>query len=130
MNAIAPTRGLTLVEVLVATALLAMLSAMCASLLRDVQGRFEDATNSPVMIDPLELDRFADSVLEEGEFESIFQNPDPVSLSLIWSECVVQVNSVETTSAVEAGNHRWLAFECRGLIVWRSVPIVRSKSIP
>ncbi len=117
-----PRRGLTLVEVLTATVLMAILVAACVPILRQATVAL-DAPRRPVAIRPLAslADQFVaepsafgpDSAMTERSFE--IQWPDVVA-----ERPSVLVQHLEHDD--QAVGHGWLVFTCDGASVVRWLP--------
>ncbi|GEM_PF-3038494 len=132
MIAIQTHRGLTLIELLAATVLLALLSTACASLLRIVRPLRADARTDDDPVSVFELEHFVDQVLLDSTTRAHCE-PAGVDITLLWPDAAsrspVRVRRLADTSELAAGASNWLGFSCRGLVVWRWLP-VRRESVP
>jgi type II secretory pathway pseudopilin PulG len=127
-------RGLILLEVLIATALLAMMAAACMPVMAQAM-RALQIDEPPRSIEMINLAHFADSVLAHPESFGFEQQSDVLNadnMELPWpaeavttkSASVPPVRITALRGADPEVDHAWLAFECDGLVVhrWLAVP--------
>ena len=120
-------RAMTLIEVLAATVLLAILSSVCASVLRSVPVMPTEPATSTVFIDMLSLERAVDQLLDDAELRERVIADASAGMSMPWpdepAQPAIQVRRVEHESAAEQPGHAWVAFSCEQYIVWRCVEL-------
>ncbi len=117
-------RGLTLVEVLAATVLLAILAATCMPLFQRAM-RALQTTKPPFEL--LELAQSADSVLADPSAFGVEAPAQLAELQLPWPEHHDRpLITVRRLSAFDSeSDHAWLTFSCGGQTVYRWVPLER-----
>ena len=115
-------RGLTLVEVLAATVLLAILAATCMPLLQRAMRALE-TIKQPFEL--LELAQFADSLLADPSAFGVEAPSQLAELQLSWPEQPDRsLITVRRLSASDPeSDHAWLTFSCGGRAVYRWVPL-------
>ena len=115
-------RALTLVEVLAATVLLAMLAAACMPLLQRAM-RGLDEPDAP--FNPLELSQLADSFLGDPSAFSVESPSEQDALQLPWPEHPEHpLVIVRRLTARDAdADHTWLAFSSGKTFIFRWVPV-------
>ncbi len=122
-------RALTLVEVLAATVLLAMLAATCMPLLQRAM-RALDEPEAP--FNPLELSQLADSFLADPSAFGVESPCDQDELHFPWPEHPqrppVTVRCL-TAQATEV-DHTWLAFSSGNTFIFRWVPVDHNAQEP
>jgi Prokaryotic N-terminal methylation motif len=122
-------RGLTLVEVVSAAALLAVLSIACVPMIRGLDSPGEH--RPPVPIEALA--DFADAVLESPERFGVtleaLANRTPVP-PLDWPDAPsipsivpARVEAIKLLDRAAQAEHVWLIFECAGTRVARSIAV-------
>lgn len=119
------TRGMTLVEVLLATVLMTALAVVCLPVLRAVptaagEARPPTLTDLSLFADECVADpaAFGDASLSEpGRFViAVHDRPD-------WEEL-----QIEVLDSGEAGpSHRWVVFRCGDVVTCRWTPIKRAE---
>ncbi len=125
-------RAMTLIEVLAATVLLAILSGVCAALLRTVPAMPANVSGDAAAIDILALERLADQLLdEEGLRERIAADSD-ADFTADWPDEAgrppVRIRRVIPDASGDGPAHAWIAFSCGDVIVWRCIDL--PKEIP
>lgn len=122
-----PRRALTLIEVLAATVLLAILGGVCASLLRSVRLSQMEEHQLKGELDMLELDRFADRFMAESGPAILDEVPAGSQRIIEWlyenRSHSVRLRRVEPTGSADEPTHAWLAFNCGPWTVWRRVEL-------
>lgn len=129
-----PRRAITLIEVLAATVLLAILGGVCASLLRSIaQPPQGSPTNAPP-IDMLDLERIADELVGDGGFRDRITAESATELSVQWpgepDRSTIRVRRVKAESVEMPPIHVWVAFWCDGILVWRCIELSPEGSSP
>ena len=113
------SRGLTLVEVLAATVLLAILAATCMPLLQRAM-RALQTTKPPFEL--LELAQFADSLLADPSAFGVEAPSQLAELQALWPEhpdrSLITVRQLSASDP--ESDHAWLAFSCGGRAVCRT----------
>ena len=133
-------RGLTLLEVLIATALLAVMAAACVPVMAQAMRAlaFDDSEHELEIDD---LARFADALLVNPEsfgLKGPHELLDSREAQLEWPADLlpgrsapivpVQVRVLRNADASEA-DHAWLVFECDGVVVHRWLEIPAPKEV-
>ena len=117
-------RGQTLIEVLAATVLLAILAATCMPLLQRAM-RALQTTKPPFEL--LELAQFADSLVADPSAFGVEAPSQLAELQLPWPEHhdrpLITVRRLSTSDP--ESDHAWLTFSCGGGAVYRWVPLER-----
>ena len=111
-------RGLTLIEVLAATALLAMMAAACVPLLRQ---SMRAAREPEIPIEPYELAEIADGFL--ADISELGQEPGYGEMPWPDNPERPPIAFEQLTSEDVGANHFWVTFTCAGLTVSRWVPV-------
>jgi prepilin-type N-terminal cleavage/methylation domain-containing protein len=144
-------RGLTLLEVLIAAALLAVMAAACVPAMAQAMRALHVAETPTLAVDPVDLASFADLVLEWPELFG-FKQPEELlnadGQALPWPpppeppprpeafrdplNAAPPVTIRVLRSSGEESDHVWLSFECDGLIVhrWMAIPEVKEQPQP
>ncbi|GEM_PF-3947895 len=127
-------RAMTLIEVLAATVLLAILGSVCASVLRSVPVIPTDPASGTVSVDMLSLERAVDELLGDPDLREHVIADASVETSMPWpdepAQPAIQVRRVEHESAAEESEHAWVAFSCEQCIVWRCIELPKDKQTP
>ena len=124
-----PRRALTLVEVLAATVLLAMLAAACMPLLQRAM-RGLDEPDAP--FNPLELSQLAASLLADASAFSVESPYQQDELQLPWPEHPQRPPvTVRRLMAQDVeSDHAWLAFSSGKTFIFRWVPVDHNAQEP
>lgn len=125
-------RAMTLIEVLAATVLLAILSSVCASLLRSVPALPANASGDTAAVDTLALERLADRLLDDEGLRERITADSSADFAADWPDDTgrppVRIRRVIPDASAGKPAHAWIAFACGDLIVWRYVAL--PKEIP
>lgn len=118
-----PRRALTLVEVLAATVLLAMLAAACMPLLQRAMRGMGAPPEAP--FNPVELAQLADSFLADPSAFGVESPSEQDELQLPWPEHPQRppVTVRRLTAQDAEADHTWLAFSCASWAIHRWVPV-------
>ena len=115
-------RGLTLVEVLASTVLLALIAAACTPLLRQATRLMCDPGHS---FELFELSRLADALISDPTAFGLESVHGQSNFEVAWSDqpdrSAVAVRLL--TADTEDVDHAWLTFACDGWVVSRWVPL-------
>ena len=113
-------RGLTLIEVLASTALLAMMAAACVPLLRQSMRAAREPEHP---IELLELAQIASGFLADPSALKLGQERG--SREMPWPDHPERppIAFERLTSEDVGANHAWVTFTCAGLTVSRWVPV-------
>ena len=124
-----PRRALTLVEVLAATVLLAMLAAVCMPLL---QGAMRALDEPETPFNPAELSQLADSFLADASAFSAKSPSEQDELHFPWPEHPQRpLVTVRRLTAQDAeADHTWLAFSSSDTVIFRWVPVDHNAKVP
>lgn len=127
-------RAMTLIEVLAATVVLAILSSLCASLLRSVPVILTKPAIDATSIDMLSLHSAADDLLEDRDVRDRLIASASAEFAVPWPEeparPSIRIRRVEHESAAETPERAWVAFSCEQIIVWRCLELPRERQIP
>lgn len=127
-------RAMTLIEVLAATVLLAILSGVCASLLRSVPVMTTESGANTTLIDILALEGAADKLLDDVGLRDRLTADTSAEFSMPWPEeparPSIQIRRIEYESTAEKPEHAWVAFSCEQIIVWRCIELPRENATP
>jgi len=129
-----PRRAMTLIEVLAATVLLAILSSVCAALLRTVPAMPANVFGDTAAIDILALERLADQLLDDEAFSERI-TPDPsADFTADWPDTPgrpsVRIRRIVPEASADEPAHAWIAFSCGNVIVWRCIDLPREIPSP
>jgi len=120
-------RGLTLLEVLAATVLLAMIGSACAPVIAQA---LRHCHESPPTTTDFELNNLADQFIESpGAREMSGQNTSTPDASMELSKPgenpgdQITVNICSANARQINADHQWLIFECNGRSVCRWMPL-------
>lgn len=129
-----PRRAMTLIEVLAATVLLAILGSVCASLLRSVPAMTTEASQGDHAIDTMALERLADELIAEEDFRKRITADRTADFALAWPDepqrPSVHIRRVALELSGDETNHGWIAFSCGQVIVWRCIELPEDTSSP
>lgn len=122
-------RALTLVEVLAATVLLAMLAAACMPLLQRAM-RGLDEPEAP--FNPVELAQLADSFLADPSAFGVESPSEQDELHFPWPEHPQRppVTVRRLTAQDAEADHTWLAFSSGKTFIFRWVPVYHNAKEP
>ncbi|MCC6909704.1 MAG: type II secretion system protein [Phycisphaerales bacterium] len=127
-------RAMTLIEVLAATVLLAILGSVCASLLRSVPVLPTKFDANATTIDMLALGSAADELLDDRELRERLVADPGAAFTMPWPDDParppIQIRRVEHEPAAEKPEHAWVAFSCEHFIVWRWLELPRESPTP
>ncbi len=127
-------RAMTLIEVLAATVLLAILGSVCASVLRSVSVIPTDPASGTVSVDMLSLERAVNELLDDPDLRERVIADASAEISLPWPDeparPAIQARRVEHESAAEESEHAWVAFSCEQCIVWRCIALPKENPSP
>ncbi len=125
-------RAMTLIEVLAATVLLAILSSVWASLLRSVPALPANASEDTAAIDILALERLADQLLDDEAFSERIIADSDADFAADWPNTQgrpsVRIRRIVPEASADEPAHAWIAFSCGNVIVWRCIDL--PKEIP
>ncbi len=125
-------RAMTLIEVLAATVLLAILSSVCAALLRTVPAMSAAESKDAAPIDILALERLADRLLDDEGFRERIIADSSADFAADWPDDTgrppVRIRRVIPEASGDEPAHAWIAFSCADVIAWRYVAL--PKEIP
>jgi len=120
-------RAMTLIEVLAATVLLAILSSVCAALWRTVPAMPASVSNEAAPIDILALERAADQLLDEEDLRARITADSSADFVADWPDAPgrpsVRVRRIDPENAGDEPAHAWIAFSCGEVIVWRCIDL-------
>jgi len=128
-------RGLTLVEVLISTALLAVLASACLPLIARATRLLHESSisnhNELPEFDLDELSELADEVITDPTAFGLDEMPTAGEFTVMWkdkpeqSPPPVQIRILEAIGDGAAADHHWLEFRCQGLTVhrWRHIEV-------
>lgn len=118
-------RAMTLVEVLAATVLLAMLAAACMPLLQRAMRALDEPSPPDAPFGLLELSQLADSFLADASAFGVESLSEQDELQLPWPEHPQRpVVTVRRLTAQDAeADHSWLAFSSGKTCIFRWVPV-------
>jgi len=125
--------GLTLVEVLISTALLAVLASACLPLIARATRLLHESSNlkhneSPEF-DLGELRELADAVITGPKGFGFDELPVSGEFTVVWKDqpgrSPIQVLVRDAVGEGTAVDHQWLEFRCQGLTVhrWRHIEV-------
>jgi NADPH-dependent ferric siderophore reductase len=121
-------RGLALIEVLAAAALLAVLGAVCAMVLREARLAMPAVERGGSGVEALELERLAEALLEESDGLDVFTAGGPTSAVVAWPQHpdrpAVRLERLEPAQLGEGQRHAWIAFTCGEVTIWRRIELV------
>lgn len=127
-------RAMTLIEVLAATVLLALLGSACASLLRSAPVMPADPAADTTSIDMLALEGAADELLDDQRLRERLIADAISEFSVPWPDeparPAIQIRRVEQETSVGKPAHAWIALSCGQFVVWRCVQLSKERSIP
>jgi len=134
-------RGLTLVEVLISTALLAVLASACLPLIARATRLLHESSSSkndqPPEFDLAELGELADAVITNPKEFGLDELPVSGEFTVMWNDkpgrSPVQVRILEAVGDGAAVDHQWLELRCQGLTVhrWRHIEVPdEDESVP
>ncbi len=127
-------RAMTLIEVLAATVLLAILGSVCALMLRSVPVVTTKTAAGATSIDMPALERAADELLSDSSLRKRLIADASAELRLPWPDDrawqSMQIRRVECESTDGKSEHAWVAFYCDKLIVWRRIELPRENPAP
>ena len=127
-------RALTLIEVLAATVLLAILSSVCASLLRSAPVAVAHESGDMAAIDMLALERLADELITEDDFLARLTTDSSADIIIGWPDRParppMRIRRVELGASGDEPTHAWVAFSCGELIVWRFIDLPEEMPSP
>ena len=132
-------RAMTLVEVLAATVLLALLAGACLPLMQQSMRSLREA--DAVGFDARELSLLADAFVAEPQAFTAVPLEEMTQVEIAWPETAdrdpVRVERLvrlgapaDDVPAEEKPDHAWLAFSCGPLTVCRWVPIEEQEGEP
>lgn len=125
-------RAMTLIEVLAATVLLALLGSACASLLRSAPVMPASASEETSAIDTLALERLADQLLDESGLQERIIMDASADFAAAWPDVAgrppVRIRRIVPEASADEPAHAWIAFSCGNVIVWRCIDL--PKEIP
>ncbi len=128
-----PRRAMTLIEVLAATLLLAILGSASVSLLRSIRTISTNASEPDDAINTLTLERMTDKLIEDGAFREQITTDSNADFTTNWPDepavPPVRIRRVEVEKSGEAPAHAWLAFTCGKITVWRCIQLPREKPL-
>ncbi|MCC6910352.1 MAG: type II secretion system protein [Phycisphaerales bacterium] len=127
-------RAMTLIEILAATVLLAILGSMCASVLRSVPVIPTKSAAGATPIDMLALEGAADELLADPSLGERLVADASAELLTPWPDDParpsIQVRRVVHESAAEKPEHAWVAFSCEEFLVWRCIDLPEENPDP
>jgi len=127
-------RAMTLIEVLATTVLLAILSSVCASLLRSVPVTMAHQSGDMAAIDLLALERLADELITEDDFLARLTTDSSADMIVGWpgepARPPVRIRRVELGASGDEPTRAWVAFSCGELIVWRFIDLPEEMPSP
>ncbi|MCC6910308.1 MAG: hypothetical protein IT430_20430 [Phycisphaerales bacterium] len=125
---------MTLIEVLAATVVLAILSSVCASLLRSVPAMTTLSATDAASIDMMALDDAADDLLADASLRERLVADASGELLMPWpglpARASIRIRRVEHESTAEKPSHAWLAFSCEEFLIWRRIELPRENPAP
>jgi prepilin-type N-terminal cleavage/methylation domain-containing protein len=135
-------RGLTLLEVLIATVLLTIMAATCVPVMAQAMRSLQTNEHAH-LINATDLARFADSVIAHPELIGFKQQDELLKsdgVELPWpaqwlaerAASAPPVRLKVLRNADPKVDHAWLVFECDGLVVhrWLAVPAPKEATTP
>ncbi len=120
-----PRRALTLVEVVAATVLLAMLAAACMGLLQRAMRGLDEPSPPDAPFELFELSQLADSFLADASAFGVESPSEHDELQLPWPEHPQRppVTVHHLTAQDADADHLWLAFSSGKTFIFRWIPV-------
>ncbi len=117
-----PRRGLTLLEILLATAIIAMIAAVASNLLRQ---SLHTLHNLPPTENPTELTRFADQLIANPEDFGLDLLTASPTFDIPWPEKPLQspVHIRRLFTLENSPTHQWLNFTWENQHLYRFIPL-------
>ncbi|MCH8166197.1 MAG: type II secretion system protein [Planctomycetes bacterium] len=125
-------RALTLVEVLAATVLLAMLAATCMPLLQRAMRALDEPSPPDAPFELVELSQLADSFLADASAFGVESPSEQDELQLPWPEHTQRPPVIvrRLTAQDADADHTWLAFSSGKTFIFRWVPVDHNAQEP